>query len=213
MPDSACLLVSASNLGMSTIRNVRFTVSGEGFTPTEPEYFAGTIEPGQQVSYEFELIPYQGGFMTGTVTYTYGGARRGEVYTETQEFIFDVIDTSSVMNPEAGRRRFLPGGPRHVRPSGMEEEQGFCKIQVGCNRWRSRGCSGGGCYSSDCGSPAPAKRWMRMKITLISATVVKHKEDYRPFCTCQPQPDAAQTAHLLTVVGVMVMWTALVMMI
>ena len=124
MPDSAYLLVSASNLGMSTIRNVRFTVSGEGFTPTEPEYFAGTIEPGQQVSYEFELIPYQGGFMTGTVTYTYEDTQ-GEVYTETQEFSFDVIDTSSVMNPEdPGGGVFFPEDPGMYDP-GMEEEQGF----------------------------------------------------------------------------------------
>jgi len=62
--------------------------------------------------------------MTGTVTYTYEDTQ-GEVYTETQEFSFDVIDTSSVMNPEdPGGGVFFPEDPGMYDP-GMEEEQGF----------------------------------------------------------------------------------------
>lgn len=130
MPDSGYLLVSAGNLGMSTIRNVRFTISGEGFSPTETEYFAGTIEPGQQASHEFELIPYQGGYLTGVVTYTYEDTQ-GETYTETQEFGFEVIDNTSVMNPgdwgDGGI--YIPEEPGMEIPGmempGMEEDQGF----------------------------------------------------------------------------------------
>lgn len=130
MPDSGYLLVSAGNLGMSTIRNVRFTISGEGFSPTETEYFAGTIEPGQQASHEFELIPYQGGYLTGVVTYTYEDTQ-GETYTETQEFGFEVIDNTSVMNPgdwgDGGI--YIPEEPGMEFPGmempGMEEDQGF----------------------------------------------------------------------------------------
>ncbi|HHW24816.1 MAG TPA: hypothetical protein GXX22_05095 [Clostridiales bacterium] len=123
IPDSAYLLVSASNLGMSTIRNVRFAISGEGFTATEPEYFAGTIEPGQQVSHEFELIPYMGGFLTGTVTYTYEDTQ-GQVYTEAQDFSFEVIDTSAVINPEFPGDLPSPEEPGIYEP-GMGEEQGL----------------------------------------------------------------------------------------
>lgn len=125
--DSGYLMVSAGNLGMSTIRNVRFAITGEGFTPTEAEYFAGTIEPGSQASHEFELIPNQPGFLTGTVTYTYEDTQ-GATYTETQEFSFEVIDNMGVMNPVGGEVPVKPGMPEPGMPEpGMEEpqQQGF----------------------------------------------------------------------------------------
>jgi hypothetical protein len=96
--DSGYLTVSASNLGMSTIRNVRFSITGDGFSPTETEFFAGTMEPGNQASHEFELVPSQAGSMTGTVTYTYEDTK-GQTYTETQTFTFEVTDSVQVIDP------------------------------------------------------------------------------------------------------------------
>lgn len=120
--DSGYLMVSAGNLGMSTIRNVRFAITGDGFTPTEAEYFAGTIEPGSQASHEFELIPYQPGYVTGTVTYTYEDTQ-GNTYSETQEFGFEIIDNMGVINPDVGGE--FPDKPGFPEPGMEEPQQGF----------------------------------------------------------------------------------------
>ena len=111
---------------MSTIRNVRFSISGEGFSPTEGEYFAGTLEPGSQASHEFELIPNQAGYLTGTVTYTYEDTQ-GQTRTETQDFSFDVTDSAEVINPggEGGMDTVDTG---MVDP-GAEEQDFFSQYQ------------------------------------------------------------------------------------
>ena len=94
--EEAYLTATFGNLGKSTIYNVIVKVTGEGFTCYGPEYYAGNIEAGKHISYDFYLSPNGPGMASGTLTYSYEDAN-GEQFTETQEFSFNVMESQNSM--------------------------------------------------------------------------------------------------------------------
>lgn len=92
--EEAYLTVNFGNLGMSMIYNVVVKVEGEGFITYSPEYYAGNIESGKNLSYDFYLSPNGAGQATGTITYSYEDSS-GESFSETQEFSFFITDVNN----------------------------------------------------------------------------------------------------------------------
>lgn len=94
--EEAYLTATFGNLGKSTIYNVIVKVTGEGFSCYSPEYYAGNIEAGKHLSYDFYLAPNGPGMASGTLTYSYEDAN-GEKFTETQEFSFNITESMNNM--------------------------------------------------------------------------------------------------------------------
>lgn len=94
--EEAYLTATFGNLGKSTIYNVIVKVTGEGFSCYSPEYYAGNIEAGKHLSYDFYLSPNGPGAASGTLTYSYEDAN-GEKFTETQEFSFNIMESQNNM--------------------------------------------------------------------------------------------------------------------
>ncbi len=113
--EEAYLTATFGNLGKSTIYNVIVKVEGEGFSCYSPEYYAGNIEAGKHLSYDFYLTPNGPGFATGKLTYTYEDAN-GETFTETQEFSFNINE--SMNNPMGGSMMEMPMEPIFDEESG-----------------------------------------------------------------------------------------------
>ncbi len=105
--EEAYLTSTFGNLGKSTIYNVIVKVTGEGFFCYSPEYYAGNIEAGKHLSYDFYLTPNGPGFASGTITYSYEDAN-GEKFTETQEFSFNIMESPNNM---MGGMIDMPMGP------------------------------------------------------------------------------------------------------
>ncbi|MBR7185448.1 MAG: hypothetical protein IKD37_07565 [Clostridia bacterium] len=99
--EEAYLTATFGNLGKSPIYNVIVKVTGEGFSCYSPEYYAGNIEAGKHISYDFYLMPNGPGFATGTLTYSYEDAN-GEQFTETQEFSFNIMESQMNMGGMGG---------------------------------------------------------------------------------------------------------------
>ena len=95
--EEAYLTATFGNLGKSTIYNVIVKVTGEGFSCYSPEYYAGNIEAGKHLSYDFYLTPNGPGMASGTLTYSYEDAN-GEKFTETQEFSFNIMESQNNMS-------------------------------------------------------------------------------------------------------------------
>ncbi len=93
--EEAYLTVNFGNLGMSMIYNVVVKVEGEGFISYSPEYYAGNIESGKNLSYDFYLMPNGAGQATGTVTYSYEDSS-GEAFSEVQEFSFFIMEAGDM---------------------------------------------------------------------------------------------------------------------
>ncbi len=89
--EEAYLTATFGNLGKSMIYNVIVKVAGEGFSCYAPEYYAGNIEAGKHLTYDFYLTPNGPGFATGTITYSYEDAN-GEQFSEVQDFSFNIND-------------------------------------------------------------------------------------------------------------------------
>ncbi len=93
--EEAYLTVNFGNLGMSMIYNVVVKVEGEGFNTYSPEYYAGNIESGKNLSYDFYLMPNGAGQATGTITYSYEDSS-GEAFSEVQEFSFFIMEAGDM---------------------------------------------------------------------------------------------------------------------
>lgn len=94
--EEAYLTATFGNLGKSTIYNVIVKVTGEGFSCYSPEYYAGNIEAGKHLSYDFYLTPNGAGMASGTISYSYEDAN-GEKFSETQEFSFNIMESANNM--------------------------------------------------------------------------------------------------------------------
>ena len=57
MQDEGYLSVGCSNMGKSTIYNVNMKITGDDFSLSESEYFAGNMTPGQAASHQFYVTP------------------------------------------------------------------------------------------------------------------------------------------------------------
>lgn len=91
--EEAYLTATFGNLGKSMIYNVIVKVTGEGFSCYAPEYYAGNIEAGKHMTYDFYLAPNGPGQASGTITYSYEDAN-GEQFSEMQDFAFNINDAN-----------------------------------------------------------------------------------------------------------------------
>ena len=98
MGDEAYVNVQFGNLGKSWIYNVVVRVQGDGFMNQQGTYYAGNIEKGKFLAYEFTLVPFNPGFMNGAFLFTYEDAD-GNTYEEQQPFFFNVMGDMGEMPP------------------------------------------------------------------------------------------------------------------
>lgn len=94
--EDAIINLNCANLGKSTVYNLMIKISGEGFSASQYEIFAGNIEAGRSYSGYVYLSPYGEGYVEGNVNYRYEDTD-GTIYTLDQPFGFNVYSVENTM--------------------------------------------------------------------------------------------------------------------
>ena len=125
MGDDAYVNVQFGNLGKSLIYNVVVKVQGEGFMNQQGTYYAGNIEKGKFLAYEFTLTPTNPGLINGTFIFTYEDAD-GISYNAQMPFFFNVIgDMEEYPSLEDGKDIIIgPDGLPVINPEDGENPDG-----------------------------------------------------------------------------------------